>query len=183
MSLKDSNTTADYIDFDKATATAIKLIKSNRNQNIGLYIIIAINTGLRCGDILQLTYEQLKAESLTIIEDKTGKKKIIAINDAIRAVVKSSDTGSPFLTQKGGVITIQHLNRVLKEVFAKEAKILNISTHSCRKAFGRRVYINNNESEKALVYLMDLFNHSSLTMTKKYLGIRQEELNNIYLNL
>jgi hypothetical protein len=52
-----------------------------------------------------------------------------------------------------------------------------------RKAFGRRVYFQNNESEKALMYLMDLFNHSSMAITKKYLGIRQEELDNIYMNL
>jgi hypothetical protein len=52
-----------------------------------------------------------------------------------------------------------------------------------RKTFGRRVYFNNNESDNALIYLMELYNHSSLMMTKKYLGIIQEELNNIYLSL
>lgn len=183
MSLKNSITTADYIDFDKATATANKLLKDSKTELIGRYIIIAINTGLRSGDILKLTYEQLKGDKLTIIEHKTGKKKIIALNDAIRSIIPADATGSPFITQKGGILTIQHLNRLLKEVFAKESKTLNISSHSCRKAFGRRVYENNNESEKALVYLSELFNHSSLTMTRKYLGLRQEELNDIYLNL
>lgn len=183
MSLKNSITTADYIDFDKATSTANKLLKDSKTELIGRYIIIAINTGLRSSDILKLTYEQLKGDKLTIIESKTGKKKIIALNDAIRSIIPVDATGSPFITQKGGILTIQHLNRLLKGVFAKESNTLNISSHSCRKAFGRRVYENNNESEKALVYLSELFNHSSLTMTRKYLGLRQEELNDIYLNL
>lgn len=183
MSLKNSITTADYIYFDKATSTANKLLKDSKTELIGRYIIIAINTRLRSGNIFKLTYEQLKGKKLTIIESKTGKKKIIALNDAIRSIIPADASGSPFITQKGGILTIQHLNRLLKEVFAKESKTLNISSHSCRKAFGRRVYENNNESEKALVYLSELFNHSSLTMTQKYLGLRQEELNDIYLNL
>ena len=54
------------------------------------------------------------------------------------------------------------------------------STHFMRKSFGRKVYSNNNESEHALVLLMDIFNHSSLQITKRYLGIRQEEIYDVY---
>ena len=64
-----------------------------------------------------------------------------------------------------------------------ENKTLNISSHTLRKTFGRRVYNNNNESEKALIYLSEMFNHTSLAVTRLYLGIRQEELNEIYMNL
>ncbi|APU67086.1 hypothetical protein C723_3040 [Christiangramia flava JLT2011] len=45
------------------------------------------------------------------------------------------------------------------------------------------MYNNNGRSEDALMYLMELFNHSSMSLTKKYLGIRQQELRNIYMNL
>ena len=183
MSLKNSNTTADYIDYDKATGVANKLLKDAKTELIGRYIILAINTGLRCGDILLLTYEQLQEPTLLITEQKTGKTKTIALNDSIRAIIPTGAVGSLFVTQKGGTISIQHLNRLLKDVFAKESKTLNISTHTFRKCFGRRVFFNNGESEKSLVYLMDLFQHSSLMMTKKYLGIRQDELNDIYMNL
>ena len=47
MSLKNSNTTADYIDYDKATGVANKLLKDTKTELIGRYIIIAINTGLK----------------------------------------------------------------------------------------------------------------------------------------
>jgi integrase len=185
MALKNSITKSDYIPFDTATVIANKLLKNKKTEMIGRYIIIAINTGLRCGDIRTLTYQQLKNDKFTFREGKTNKAKTIAINDAIRAIVPVDDTltGSPFISNKGGIVSIQQINRLLKDVFVKEAKTLNISTHSCRKAFGRRVYENNNQSEKALIYLSELFNHKELSVTRIYLGIRQEELNNIYLNL
>jgi integrase len=72
------------------------------------------------------------------------------------------------------------MNRKLKNVFKKDTRTLNISSLSLRKSFGRRVYENNGESEKALTYLSELFNHSSQSITRQYLGIRQEELNDIY---
>ena len=35
-------------------------------------------------------------------------------------------------------------------------------------------------SEPAIVNLMELFNHSSVAITKRYLGLRQEEILQIY---
>jgi len=58
-----------------------------------------------------------------------------------------------------------------------------VSSHSLRKSFGRRVWENDGESERSLIYLSEIFNHSSIQMTRIYLGIRQEELNEVYLSL
>lgn len=183
MSLKNSITTADYIEYDTAIKTANKLLASPKTELIARYILVAINTGLRSGDILKLTYDDLRKDQLSITEQKTGKHKKIALNPALRAAIPNESPKGIFTTQKGGTITIQHLNRLLKKTFHEESQTLNISSHSLRKCFGRRVFTNNNESEKALIYLMELFNHTSLIMTSRYLGIRQEELNDIYLNL
>jgi len=184
MSLKGTTTTADYLDYEKVMYKANNMLNDDTTKVVGAYIIVAVNTGLRCGDVLNLTFEDLKQDTVTITEGKTKKTKTIAINDKIKELVNKigkDKTGSPFITQKGTIITIQHLNVMLKKLLKEKG--LNVSSHSMRKTFGRRVYFNNNESEKALMYLMELYNHSSLMMTKKYLGIRQEELNNIYLSL
>ena len=56
-----------------------------------------------------------------------------------------------------------------------------LASHSLRKTFGRQVYTMNGEnSELALVKLMELFNHSSVVITKRYLGLRQEEILETY---
>ena len=44
------------------------------------------------------------------------------------------------------------------------------------KWFDGTYNVNSENSELALVKLMELFNHSSLAITKRYLGLRQEEI-------
>ena len=49
------------------------------------------------------------------------------------------------------------------------------------ETFGRQVYKMNGENSKlALVKLMELFNHSSIAITKRYLGLRQKEILQTY---
>lgn len=192
---KESNrkgvvSTSDYLDFDRAMRVAEKLLKDDKKKILGLYIIVAINTGLRVGDILALKWELFKDNSkgfIIVTEGKTSKPRRIDLNESILKAVKqfTNVTLNSFIfkSQKGGVYTIQQINRLLKSTFEKEAKNLNISSHSLRKTFGRRVYSMNGESENALIYLSEMFQHSSMAITRRYLGIRQEELRNIYLNL
>ena len=41
-------------------------------------------------------------------------------------------------------------------------------------------FVDSENSELALVKLMELFNHSSVAITKRYLGLRQEEILETY---
>ena len=54
-----------------------------------------------------------------------------------------------------------------------------ISSHSLRKTFGRRVYETFGETEKALVMLSKIYNHSSVGITRTYLDITQEEIEDL----
>jgi integrase len=185
MSKKGINTTSDYIDFDRALNKAKALLSDKKTEKIGLYILVSIHTGLRTGDVLSLTWEQLRNDVLIIKEQKTGKdRKMRLHNNIVLAVSKfPNHSGHIFISQKGGIYTRQQINRKLKDVFSIESNKHNISTHSLRKTFGRRVYEHSGETESALMYLSEMFNHTSLSITRKYLGIRQEELDEIYLSI
>lgn len=175
-----------YIDFEKANYKGQHLIKSGNNPNFGLLIICGCNFGLRIGDLLKLDWNDLKGDEFQLIESKTKKIRTIQINDNVKQATshfKGSLTfdkgGYPFISQKGSVYSIQQVNRLIKKVF----KGKRISSHSLRKSFGRRVWDANGRNDEALLYLSEIFNHSNTNVTRRYLGIREEEIKNIYMNL
>ena len=190
MGLKYSNTTADYLIWSDAMNLIRKLAKDG-NYKMSLLVAIACFTGLRISDILSLRWWQiLGVEEFTIIEKKTGKQRTIRLNPQLQQHIqecyehiKPIGVKAPILvSQKGTTFTVQSINRLLKQIKAKyKVKIKNFSCHSFRKTFGRQVYnMNSDNSELALVKLMELFNHSSVSITKRYLGLRQEEILETY---
>ena len=190
MSLKYSTTTADYLVWSDAMNLIRKLAK-DENYKMSLLIALGCFTGLRISDILALRWEQiLSTEEFTIIEKKTGKKRVLRLNSQLQQHIQECyehiqpiGLKAPILvSQKGTVFTIQRINVILKEIKLKyRLKVKNFSCHSLRKTFGRQVYnINSENSELALVNLIVLFNHSSLDITKRYLGLRHEEILETY---
>ena len=190
MSLKYSTTTADYLVWSDAMNLIRKLAK-DENYKMSLLIALGCFTGLRISDILALRWEQiLSTEEFTIIEKKTGKKRVLRLNSQLQQHIQECyehiqpiGLKAPILvSQKGTVFTIQRINVILKEIKRKyRLKVKNFSCHSLRKTYGRQVYnMNSENSELALVKLMELFNHSSLAITKRYLGLRQEEILQTY---
>ena len=190
MSLKYSTTTADYLVWSDAMNLIRKLAK-DENYKMSLLIALGCFTGLRISDILALRWKQiLSTEEFTIIEKKTGKKRVLRLNSQLQQHIQECyehiqpiGLKAPILvSQKGTVFTIQRINVILKEIKQKyRLKVKNFSCHSLRKTFGRQVYnMNSENSELALVKLMELFNHSSLAITKRYLGLRQEEILQTY---
>ena len=190
MSLKYSSTTADYLQWSEAMNLIRKLARDN-NYKMSLLIALGCFTGLRISDILALRWNLiLDAEEFTITEIKTGKQRTIRINMQLQQHIRDCyehinpvGINAPVLiSQKGTVYTVQRINVMLKEIKKKyKLHIGNFRCHSLRKTFGRQVYnMNSDNSELALVKLMELFNHSNVSITKRYLGLRQEELLNTY---
>ena len=190
MGLKYSTTTADYLDWQIAM-NLIRRLAKDENYKMSLLIAIGCFTGLRISDILALRWKQILGVSeFTIIEKKTGKKRTIRLNPQLQKHIsecyehiKPIGINAPILvSQKGTVFSIQRINVILKEIKKMyQLKIKNFSCHSLRKTFGRQVYnMNGENSELALIKLMELFNHSSVAITKRYLGLRQEEILETY---
>ncbi|OYT16362.1 MAG: site-specific integrase [Bacteroidetes bacterium 4572_77] len=187
------NKTSDYIDYDKALNKGLTLLKDNKKFRLGFYIIFSINTGLRISDVLQIRHIDLVDERLVIKEKKTKKRREITINNVVKKAysklvsrldelsITYNDDDYIFISQKGSVYKTQSINDILKTLF--NSKTLQISSHSLRKSFARRVYSNLSESENALVLLSDIFSHTSIAITRRYIGIRQETISNVYISL
>ena len=190
MSLKYTKTTADFLQWDEAMNLIRKLAKDG-NYKMSLLIALGCFTGLRISDILALRWKQiLHVSEFSVIEKKTGKQRTLRLNPQLQRhiaecykQIQPIGVNAPILvSQKGTIFTIQRINVMLKEIKRRyHLRVGNFSCHSLRKTFGRQVYTMSGDSaELALVKLMELFNHSSIAITKRYLGLRQEEILETY---
>ena len=190
MSKRFSNTTSDFIEWSEML-NLVRNLFDDKNYKMSLLIACGSFFGLRISDLLTLTWEQiLNTDYLELIESKTGKKRIVKINPKLQKHIKNCYTAiNPtsvnskcFTSQMGTVYSVQRINVVLKEIKGKHnLKIDNFSTHSLRKTFGREVYTQAGvNSEFALIKLSELFNHSNTSVTRRYLGIKFEEMMQTY---
>lgn len=187
------NLASDYIEFDKALNVGKKLLNDHKKIRLGFFIIFSINAGLRINETLKIKYSDLREEKLIIDEKKTGKKREISLNSNIQKAyakllskqeelgIKIQDDDFIFVSQKGTVYKTQSINAILKKIF--NSKTLQISSHSLRKTFARRVFDNNNQSEASLILISQVLNHSNVACTRRYLGLRKEVIENVYLTL
>lgn len=67
------------------------------------------------------------------------------------------------------------INNATREIGITE----KIGTHTLRKAFGYHAY----KSGVAIEVIQQLFNHSAPSITLRYIGITQYDLDDIYINL
>lgn len=194
MSIKGQNTTTTYIEWNDFISLITRLEK-DENYKFCLLVSIGVFTGLRISDLLTLTYSDLlNNETFTLREMKTKKQRSIKVNKDLKEIVsrivsKSNITNlnQIIFINKYGTKSIDksYVNVKLKELVKKyRIKIDgNVSTHTFRKTLGRRVMEVNNYSNESLVLLMELFGHSSMSITKRYLGIREQEIHNVYDSL
>ncbi len=170
------------------------IMKGESNYRDLLLFTLGINTGLRISDILALKWSSfinggsrlLKAgDQLNVMEIKTKKVKTFVIN---KSYYDSLDSVSPedpvFLSRKTAkgelkpitrIAAWQMLNRYANMVGLDEG----IGTHTLRKTFGYHLY----KKGVALEYIQKMLNHSSPAITLRYIGITQEQLNDIYVEL
>ena len=190
--MKETKTyrTSDYMEWNTMLSLVRKLYKDG-NYRMSLLIGCGAFFGIRISDLLSLSWDMLLYEDqFTIREKKTGKRRVVRINNdfqrhinnCYRALKIEDDTEKCFLSQKKSVYSIQRVNAILKEIKRNyNLKIQNFSTHTLRKTFGRKVFESAGENANlALVRLSELFNHSNVSITKIYLGIRQDELLETY---
>ena len=186
------NKTSDYISWTDCQKIEQALWDA-KQYRIYIYLAMGKKFGLRAKDMLSLRWEDvMNNEQLVIKESKTGKVRAIPIaKDTQKSIKLVFDQLNPEKNEfifrswsKSGVMSSQYISKQLRYY---SASIVgwdkHISTHSTRKTLGRRVLDTNKNKEYALLMLNDIFNHSSLSVTKRYLGIRDEEKMKIYQSL
>lgn len=172
------------------------LLKNKKYRDYMLFVS-GINLGLRISDLLSLKVSDFFScgkykEEIDIIEQKTGKARKIKLNASVKECVALyldslktfSENDYLFKSRKGNkAITKESAHRIISNVCLECGVKGNFGTHTLRKTFAYQLYIANAESPFILEYIMKLLNHSSQSITLRYLGLQDETLNDLVDNL
>ena len=192
-----SHGAADALDWDEALSLIDRLYDDGHIRE-SMLVASGCYLGLRISDILTLRWKDVFCgeKEFDKIEKKTGKKRLLRFNGtyvehARKCYLSSGEdnedryifTGQKTLGDRHITrqCAAQILEKIKEDYKVKTAK--TFSAHSLRKTFGRRVWMQEckkGRGETALMLLCDVFNHSSVEITKRYLGIRKDEILSVY---
>lgn len=165
-----------------------------QSRNYAL-IMLGLHSALRISDLLNLKWRDVYdfekkcfREHLCLVERKTQKRTSIALckdaEDALNQLFqtrypdkedyifsKSTDHSSPLCRSQA--------YRIVRAAAEHTNQSEHISCHSMRKTFGYHAW----KQGVPPALLMDIFNHSSYEITKRYLGITQDERDGIFLGI
>jgi integrase len=158
-------------------------------------IMLGLHSALRVSDLLHLRWDNVYdfdrkrcRDHLTVTEQKTQKKNCIALCPDVKAVLnllhqerkplpddyifsKKTDCKTPLCRSQA--------YRIVRTAAQNSIQEEHISCHSLRKTFGYQAW----KQGVPPAMLMDIFNHSSYEITKRYLGINQDERDGIFLGI
>lgn len=159
---------------------ASELLKNKHGQRDYTIFVFGIFTGLRISDILNLKVSDVKGKlKADIVEQKTGKKRTLNLmqltNQIIKYLDEEHDGKSEWLfpspRDSNKHLTTHQYYKIMQKT-AESLGLDYIGTHSLRKTFGYTYY----KKTKDLSSLMKILNHSSQSVTLRYIGIEEEEL-------
>lgn len=165
------------------------------NSRNYLLIVMGLNSALRISDILSLTcgdvYDFNRSNIKTHIvvrEHKTGKINRIFINKEIRAALSccvcfANKTEASWLfesqMQNEQPLSRYQAYRLIKKAASYAGMDSDISCHSLRKTFGYHAWKHGAHP----AVLMNIYNHSNYQITKRYLGIDQDDKDEVFRNI
>lgn len=186
---------------DRRKIEAVKrLMVADKDYRDLFLFSLGINSGLRISDILALRWgtflddqgRLLKVLSkVSVVEGKTKKVKVFVLNSAIWSALRSyfESLGRDVLREGWVFVSRRRLEsrpitriqawRLLNRYAQLVGIDVSIGTHTLRKTFGYHLY----KSGVAVEYIQKMLNHSTPGVTLRYIGITQEKMDEIYVEL
>ncbi|WP_057823440.1 tyrosine-type recombinase/integrase [Lentilactobacillus sunkii] len=156
------------------------LSKNKMGKRDLLLFLFGINTGLRASDIVVRKVGEFRnTKKPYIVEEKTHKRRKLNLSnlaeqiDEYIADKSDDDWLFPSYKDRSKHLTVNGVYRMF-EVLGKQMGRDDLGTHTMRKTFGYHYYKRTHD----IATLMEIFNHSSQQITKRYIGITEDEIDN-----
>lgn len=158
---------------------------------------VGVNTALRISDLLSLTMDAVRTldaenPALNIIEQKTGKHRRIVVNQTALTAMQRRLREHPadvWLFQSEAAnrdrraapksINRRSVSRVFEKVGQRVAPKVVLGTHSMRKTRGYAMH----KAGRSIESIAKVLNHSSPTVTMRYIGLVQQDIDESYTEL
>lgn len=180
LKLKEPQGRVRWISFKEANALIDAAKLSDKAFYLADFIIIALNTGCRSSELLQLTWNSINLEqSLILLEHtKSGKRRTIPINQQTQAALLNRlnyrnthfpDAQRVFINQQG--VGIDCVKKSFKSA-CERAGIENFRIHDMRHTCAAWLVMAGVE----LIVIRDLLGHSSVTVTEIYAHLSPKQV-------
>lgn len=149
------------------------LIQGSQAPHLKDFIIVAINTGMRKGEILSLKWGQVRNGFIYLDKTKTDEARQIPINDDLvecfKGIRKRQQLTSQYVfpDEKGG--HIHDIKTAFKSALDR-ASITDFRPHDLRHTFASH-YLMRGGSLKAL---KEILGHADIKMTMRYAHLSKE---------
>lgn len=177
---------------DPDVVEGVKKYLKMRSLRNYLFFCFGIYSGLRVSDLRKLQVGMVRGTHIVIQEQKNKKKKRFIIHPKIREdldryIDKKKDDEFLFASRqiktksrlKGQPIVRSTAYKMLKQA-AQEFQLSDIGTHTMRKTWGYRLYMQDPHN---LVLLMEMFDHSDPAVTLRYIGVTQDMMDAAIMRL
>lgn len=163
----------------------IEKMKQSLSGRDLLLFVFGINSSLRISDILSLKVGDVRNKtSLILFEKKTKKRKefrfnqslITALNELVPETASDDDWLFPSKRNAEKPLDRTQAWRNLNAAAKRAGITVNIGTHTLRKTWAYHRY----KAGYNVAQLMVALNHSSQTETLRYIGIEQEQIDDLY---
>jgi len=154
-----------------------RLLAECKNPNLRAVVSLAVNTGMRRGEILGLTWENVDLRNGFILvgQSKNGDRREIPINgaahEALKAIVRRIDTPHVFCDKKGNVFKG---GRNAFERACKRAGIYNFRFHDLRHTAASFMAMAGVD----LMAIKQILGHKTIQMTLRYSHLSPGHLRN-----
>jgi integrase len=180
------NTTVPIREKEHVQAIAQHYIDENKYRNHALFVL-GVHSALRISDLLKLRWGDVYnfennhiLTHINLTEQKTGKTTCIALEkETMRAlwlyfihIDKPAPDMPIFINARTGkAISRVQGYRIIRGGGEAVNLPYRISCHSLRKTFGYHAW----NSGVPVPVVLEIFNHSSISITRRYLGVTQDE--------